>query len=497
MTWANELIEGHPGNDLALIDDDGTDISYAGLRDAVGEMVAVMRGHGVRPGDRCMIVAENTALVAVTLLAAARLRAWFVPVNARLSEGELDAIRDHATPRLTIFTTGVSENARAHAKRLGAMAGARVLGAPVVSCVAEAAVPEPLQDAPGTQVAALIYTSGTTGAPKGVMLSHDSLVFNARSAQKARDLTPGDRIALVLPLTHIMALSTALLAALSAGASVRLLSRFSVDTQLAALTEGDTIMPAVPQIYQQILSQLDAGEARLNAPALRQIGCGGAPLDPALKTRIETRFALPLTNGYGMTEAGPGIASTAYGPYRPDGSVGFVYPQCAVRVAMPDKAGIGELEFTGPAVMLGYYKNTDATTKAFAPDGWLRTGDLAKIDADGAIHIVGRRRELIIRSGFNVYPAEVEAALLACEGVTQAAVVGRPIADNEEIIAFVTVHGALAPEEISAALRRRLAPYKRPQHVIIVGHLPLTAAGKVKKHALVETYKDQLRAETT
>lgn len=488
MDWVDQLTLGKPDGARAIVDHDGVEIAYGALNAAIDAAAKALRGHGVQAGDRVLVVAENSALLAVAFLAAMRLRAWCVPVNARVTAAELDAIRADATPRLTLFTTDASAEAAAHAARLGAVAGPPVLGRPLTLLADPGARAEPVAATPETQVAALVYTSGSTGAPKGVMLAHRSLMFNALTTARARGFGPGDVIVLALPCTHIMALSTALLAGLAAGATVRLMARFTVDGVLAALADGGSVMTGVPPMFEQILRRIEAGEAALHAPRLRMIGSGGAPLDPALKARVEARFGLPLNNGYGLTEAGPGVASTVFGPVRADGSIGYAYPDCAVRIDGAAGDGVGELLFRGPGVMLGYYRNPEASAEALTADGWLRTGDLARIDADGALHLVGRRKELIIRSGFNVYPPEVEAALMACPGVVQAAVAGRAVPGNEEVLAFVTTDGTTDAAAIAADLRNRLAPYKRPQHVVIVPAMPLTSAGKIRKPALVADF---------
>lgn len=500
MQWVDETLIGKPESALAIVDHDGARVRYGDLQSSTQALARFMQDAGVRAGDRVMVVAENCAQVAVCLFAAARLRAWAVPVNARVTAAELGFIRDHAAPRLTLFTVAASPDARRHAESLGVQSDAggevTVLGASMLYLADQDVSAEiPGQD-PDDTVAALVYTSGTTGTPKGVMLSHACLLFNAHHAAMARKLVPEDVITLALPLTHIMALTTSFLAAVHAGAAVRLLPRFSVATQLAALAAGDSIMTGVPQVYRQILDALESGEGDLVAPNLRQIGCGGAPLDPALKARIEARFGLPLTNGYGMTEAGPGISSTNYGPYRSDGSVGYVYPDCAVRLSKGDGESVGELEFQGPNVMLGYYKNPAATAEAITSDGWLRTGDLARIDSDGSIHLVGRKRELIIRSGFNVYPPEVEAALLSCPGVRQAAVVGRAVSDNEEVIAFLTCDGTANVDAIRNKIGTDLAPYKRPHHYVIVDSMPMTSSGKIRKPELLALFGATLPEQT-
>ena len=487
MRWVEDLIADKPVDAPALIDHDGTRLSYGALRAAVIDGTQALRALGVQPGDRVVVVAENSALMAVAFLAVAGLRAWCVPVNARLNGPELDAIRAHATPRVTLFTAGASPDAQAHATRLGAVPGGVVLGDHLLVLTDAQARTEPVFETPAGQVAAMVYTSGTTGEPKGVMLSHESLLFNATHSARSRQMGPGDEIALSLPCTHIMALSTALLAAFQSGASVRLLPRFSIAGQLQALAQGGTIMSGVPLMYDHLLRALERGE-RLDAPRLRMIGCGGAPLDPALKARVEAAFGLPLANGYGMTEAGPGISSTSFGPYRADGSVGYPYPGCDARVANPGPDGVGELEFRGPNVMLGYYRDAEATARTMTADGYLRTGDLVRIGPDGALHLVGRLKEVIIRSGFNVYPPEVEAALMTCPGVVQAAVAGRKVPGNEEVLAFVTTDGRATPGTIADHLRERLAAYKQPQHVVVVSEMPMTSAGKIRKPALVRQY---------
>ncbi|MCB1408663.1 MAG: acyl--CoA ligase, partial [Rhodobacteraceae bacterium] len=158
------------------------------------------------------------------------------------------------------------------------------------------------------------------------------------------------------------------------------------------------------------------------------------------------------------------------------------------RVANPGPDGVGELEFRGPNVMLGYYRDAEATARTMTADGYLRTGDLVRIGPDGALHLVGRLKEVIIRSGFNVYPPEVEAALMTCPGVVQAAVAGRKVPGNEEVLAFVTTDGRATPGTIADHLRERLAAYKQPQHVVVVSEMPMTSAGKIRKPALVRQY---------
>lgn len=485
MSWIDRISDSASPGSPALCDGDGEWISHGALQDRVARQAEALAAQGLGAGDRMMLVAENGAEFVTLFLAAARLRAWAVPVNARLTAGELDRLIAHADPRLIAYTARISPAAAEHAARR--CAGDTPESRP-------GATREPASDDPARQVAAMLYTSGTTGAPKGVMLSHRTLAFNAEIATRMRALTARDELLLVLPCTHIMALSTVILAALRAGARLRLMPRFSPEVVLDALARGASILPMVPAMYDALLRHLDSTGQPLAAPALRQIGTGGAPLDPGWKRRIEARFGLVLNNGYGLTEAGPGIASTLLGPPRSDSSVGHPYPGCEIRLDGCGSDGAGELLVRGPNVMLGYFRDPKATAQAITSEGFLRTGDLARIDGDGAIHIVGRAKELIIRSGFNVYPPEIESALAACPGVVQVAVAGRAVPGNEEIVAFVTTDGSLTEAALRDWARAQLTGYKRPQHLVFVDAMPMTAAGKVRKQELLAQYDGALPA---
>ena len=232
----------------------------------------------------------------------------------------------------------------------------------------------------------------------------------------------------------------------------------------------------------------------LDAPALRLCYAGGSPLTPALKADAERAFGAPLHNGYGLTEASPTIAHTRLDAPRDDCSVGLILPGLEMRIAdLTDprqgnalEAEPGELWVRGPNVMRGYYRDPAVTARTIDPEGWLNTGDIARRDPDGALFIVGRTKELIIRSGFNVYPVEVESVLNAHPAVLQSAVVGRPVDGNEAVVAFVELSpGATAtPGELVCFAAERLAPYKRPTEVVILPALPTAATGKILKHRL-------------
>jgi acyl-CoA synthetase (AMP-forming)/AMP-acid ligase II len=360
--------------------------------------------------------------------------------------------------------------------------------------VPEAVVPETDAPEPATAepVAALVYTTGTTGRPKGVMLSHRNLLFVASVSSGLRGVTPGDLAYGVLPVSHVYGLTSVLLGTLHAGACLRLAPRFTPQAMLDAIVkEGLSIVQGVPAMYARLL-ELCRGVPAPLASKLRFAYAGGSPLDPTLKAEVEHLLGLPLHNGYGLTEAAPTVSQTRLDAPRADTSVGHAIPGVEVRVLSPDgsepAAGEpGQLWVRGPNVMQGYYRDPEATRAVLRADGWLDTGDLARRAADGALFIAGRSKELIIRSGFKVYPLEVETVLNAHPAVTQSAVVGRSLPDgNEEVVAFIqpAAGSGLAIEELQTWASARLAPYKRPARIVMMDSLPAAPSGKVLKHQL-------------
>jgi len=342
------------------------------------------------------------------------------------------------------------------------------------------------------QIAALIYTTGTTGNPKGVMLTHRNLLFIAAVSSTLRGLTPADRAWGVLPITHVYGLASVMLGTLYAGACLYLCPRFTPDALLKAIRDDRlTILQGVPAMYARLLETLGGAGTRLESQ-LRFAYAGGSPLSPSLKADVEQLLGVPLHNGYGLTETSPTVSQTRLDQPRGDTSVGLVIPGVEARVVAEDGGdaapGVhGELWVRGPNIMYGYYKEPELTAEAMRPGGWLNTGDVARRDADGALFIVGRTKELIIRSGFNVYPLEVETVLNAHPAVTQSAVVGRGTADgNEEVVAFVELdpRHQVSGEELQQYLAGQLSPYKCPSEVIIMQTLPAAATGKILKGQL-------------
>ncbi|WP_069300050.1 class I adenylate-forming enzyme family protein [Neptunicoccus sediminis] len=491
MDRLHQVLEGKDSGATALVDFDGSSFSYGDLQMEVAAMTRILQDHGVRGGDRVVLVAENSVFYAAMVFATSRLDAWLVLVNARQSADEIAAIQSHATPRCVVFTHSASEPARAHAKRMEAdKIGALACG-PVYATKVKETETEPVS-ASSDQVAVLLYTTGTTSAPKGVMLTHNNLLFSAQNSARFHGLTPDDRVVGVLPGTHIYALASVFLPAMIAGATLHLFARFDTLAVLSLLRDGATRFPAVPQMMAAIMQHLHEAKEDLNAPALISMMTGGAPLDPGLKARAEKVFGLPLNNGYGMTETSPSIAATHNDAPREDVGVGTPYKWIEVRLWDKNDDGVGEIQVRGENVMKGYYRDPERTAEAMTDDGFFRTGDLGRFDEGGGLHIVGRLKELIIRSGFNVHPPEIEAMLSRHPDVFQAAVVGRMVPGDEEILAFVKGTDALDEDKLKRWLRERLVAYKVPSHIFIVEDYPAAASGKIFKHKLLQHFADRI-----
>lgn len=500
--------------------EDGCAWNYGQLAEAVDAGARMLREHGVRAGDRVMLVGENCLAQVALMFATARLDAWIVCANARLTGPEIDHIRAHCGARRVLYTVAGSPEAAAHGARHGATAlpgtlpgqtlatalPATLPGLILISPLNDTCQPEPVDAAGADQVAALIYTTGTTGQSKGVMLSHRNLLFVAAASSAVRALAPRDRAYGVLPISHVFGLASVMLATLYAGACLRLAPRFSVAALLAALDgdDGLTVLQGVPAMYARLLAAR-AGQAAPLANRLRFAYAGGSPLDPALKQAAATLLGVPLHNGYGMTESSPTISQTRLDAPRADTSVGHPLPGVQLMVVGRDgeslaAGSIGALWVRGPNVMRGYYRAAALTAAALRPDGWLDTGDLARLDADGALFIVGRAKDLIIRSGFNVYPLEIEALLNAHPGVTQSAVVGRAVdAGEEEVLAFIETdpRQPAAPQQLHTYLAQSLAPYKRPAEIIVMAALPAAATGKILKARLRVLAREMRGADRT
>jgi acyl-CoA synthetase (AMP-forming)/AMP-acid ligase II len=473
------------------------------LRD-LGQLVdtieSELRAEQVLPGDRVMAVAENCPQHVALILACSRIGAWSCGANARMSRNEIDGFIAKADPRLVYFTPQVSGAAAAHADAWDAQPSA--LEGLRRTPRRDQAVAETGEL--GKQVAAIIFTSGTTGMPKGVMVSHAGLAHFGCISAESRSLGSSDLSYAYLPMTHIFGLGTVLAASLYAGAGLVMRSKFDPADVFDALAhQGVTNLQGPPAMFSRLLSWLDEqGIARPACPALRYLYTGAAPLDMALKQAVEDRFGQPLHHGYGLSEYAGALCLVRTGERRNDLSAGYLVEGGELRIV--DKAGEavaqgqrGEIWIRGIGLMPGYFRDAEATAAVMRPDGWYASGDLGYLDQDGALFVVGRIKEMIIRSGFNVYPGEVEAALTSFAGIHRAAVVGRKLADgNEEILAFIETDRSdgVDLQALSAHVDAHLAPYKRPSKILRIDALPTTLSGKVLKRSLLEQHADLLDA---
>jgi fatty-acyl-CoA synthase len=448
--------------------------------------------HGVRRGDRVATLAGNRAAQPALLFACWRLGAALVPLNWRLAPPELARVLGNARPIVVVGEGRFRALAEgAHLALTGAHwveLGETDEGPP--SCVAVVAAADV---APEPEDAALIlYTSGSTGAPKGAVLPHRQLFYNAVATTLGWELGSDDVAPISTPFFHTGGWNVVATPLWQRGGRVVLFDQFDPATYLDGLAEeGCTVAFTVPT---QLLMLLESATWGRPLPALRYIISGGAPCPVSLMARVRAS-GIGMKEGYGLTECGPNcFAMPLSQSARRDGSVGWPVPFLEARLVGEDGREVapdepGELLLRGPQCFAGYFDDVARTRETLDDDGWLHTGDLALRDADGAVRIRGRRKEIFISGGENVYPGEVEAALLEHPGIAEVAVVGVPDARWGEVgQAFVVArpHASLDPDAVRAWARERLAGYKVPRHLTPLPALPRLGSGKVDRAALLQ-----------
>jgi fatty-acyl-CoA synthase len=444
---------------------EGRTITYRDLAARIARLAAELAARGVAAGERVALMSTNDPDYPALLFACARLGAMLVPLNWRLAPAEIAQILGDAEPKLTVCERALT----------GLLAGRDALFLDEFEgCDGDVAP----AGGPSSPVL-LVYTSGTTGRAKGAVLTQEALAWNAVNSQHMHDMTAADRVLTFLPMFHVGGLNIQTLPALALGAEVVLMRRFEPGEALAAIArEKPTLSLVVPAVMKAMIEHPHWAGTDLSS--LRMVGAGSSIVPVDLIRAFHAR-GLPVAQVYGATETGPiAIYQKRSDAMANEGSVGQPALHCEVRIED------GEILVKGPNVATGYWRNPEATRESFA-GGWFRTGDLGRVDANGNWWVVERKKDMIISGGENVYPAEVEAALSACEGVADCAVVAGPDARWGEVpVAFVVVRSGAAVDE--AALRRhldgRLARFKWPKAFRFCEALPRNAMGKVQRFAL-------------
>jgi malonyl-CoA/methylmalonyl-CoA synthetase len=486
---------------LALETGDKTALTYGELFKRSAQAANALVALGVKPGDRVAAQIEKSTDAIALMLACLRAGAVLLPLNTAYTLVELEYFLGDAEPALTLCRPDRLEPVRTLARKLKLRA-VESLGVKRDGTFAEAisAAPPGFETAPrvGSDLAAILYTSGTTGRSKGAMLTHENLSSNALTLVDCWRFSSADRLIHALPVFHTHGLFVAVNVALLSGATMIYMARFDPEAVIAALPKA-TAMMGVPTFYTRLLDH--PGVDREACANMRLFVSGSAPLLAETHAAWRERTGFAILERYGMTETNM-ITSNPYDGERRPGTVGFALPGVNVRIADPEsgapiQAGeVGVIEVKGPNVFAGYWRMPEKTAQEFRADGYFITGDLARVDEGGYIHIVGRAKDLVISGGFNVYPKEVESEIDAIEGVLESAVFGAPHADFGEAVtaAVVARPGATLTEAaILSALGSRLAKFKTPKQIVFVDALPRNVMGKVQKAMLRETYKDVYR----
>ena len=470
--------------DLPAVQLDGLVLSYSELRAAAGRAASLLSSAGVVPGDRVAIMLPNVPAFPIAFYGALGAGAIVVPMNPLLKSREIAFYLSDSGAKVLLAWHAVAGEAAMGA----AAAGVQVIKVdePDAAGLLAGLTAVPARPARAADDAVILYTSGTTGRPKGAELTHAGLTRNAAlTAATLIAAEPGQVVMGCLPLFHVFGLTCALNASIAGGSALTLLPRFDPGRALEIVGRDKvTIFEGVPTMYAAMLHHQASSLA--DTSSLRVCISGGAAMPVEVMRGFERAFGCMILEGYGLSETSPVASFNQPGQVRKPGSIGTPVQDVEMRVV--DAGGaelpageIGEIVIRGHGVMKGYWRNPAATTETIR-DGWLSTGDLARVDEDGYFYIVDRKKDLIIRGGFNVYPREVEEVLYEHPAVAEAAVIGLPEPDlGEEIGAAVALKpGASAtPAELRAFVKDRIAPYKYPRYVWIVPDLAKGPSGKI------------------
>ena len=482
-------------------------LAYAEVDAAVSALATSLVEEGIAPGDRVALWMPNVPQFVIGYFGVLRAGGIVVPVNTLLGLNEVSYILENSGAKAIIVAHIFNDITAQLPSKVEALRrvivwgedGGRHAGLPLHdgsqalefdALCARAADPEALQPTSGDDLAVIIYTSGTTGRPKGALLSHDNLLSNAAACARVIEVNANDRFLTVLPLFHSFGATVCMILPMILGAHSVLLPRFNPTEVLQALSSYKiTVFAGVPAMYGVLLNVRDL--SGMDFAALRLCVTGGAPCPPKFIAAFRERFGALLIEGYGPTEASPVVSVNPVHGGEKIGSTGPAIPDVELRIA-DDRGGwlpvgeVGEVCVRGPNVMRGYWQAPEATAETIR-DGWLFTGDMGRLDEDGYLTIVDRKKDMIIVSGMNVYPREVEDVIYQLPAVGDCAVVGEPSERRgEDVKAFVVLKEGqtLNEEEVLEHCRQYLASFKLPRTVVFAQDLPRSGTGKILKRAL-------------
>jgi long-chain acyl-CoA synthetase len=490
MNLANNLMrstELFPDRPAIRLDE--TVLSYRALDERSARAAGLLQDRGVRPGDRVAIMLPNMPEFAMIYYGVLRAGGVVVPMNPLLKAREVAHYLQDSGARLIFAGLDCAEEALAGTASTGAEC---VIVDRRFDQILDAANPLlPVVDRDNTDTAVILYTSGTTGLPKGAELTHGNLSTNVEvTATDLIQVRSDDVIFGGLPLFHSFGQTCGLNTAVSVGACLTLVSRFTPEKAFQVMVRDRvTVFEGVPTMYVALLAAPDRLEHDVSA--LRVCVSGGAALPVEVLRGFEATFGCVILEGYGLSETSPVASFNHPDRVRKPGSIGT--PIRGVRIRVLDESGhdvapgdVGEIAIRGDNLMKGYWGRPDATAEAI-PDGWFRSGDLGRVDEDGYLYIVDRKKDLIIRGGYNVYPREIEEVLYEHPAVVEAAVIGVPDAAlGEEVGAAVVLKpdSSLTAGEIREYVKGLVAAYKYPRHVWLEQALPKGPTGKVLKREI-------------
>lgn len=465
-------------------------LTYAELDEASARLAALLRERGLERGDRVGVMLPNVLEFPVAYYGVLRAGGVVVPMNVLLKRREIAFYLGDSGARLLLAWHGFAEEARTGAEE----AGAELVEVEPLTFAAALAAHEPAPGLAGTaedDTAVILYTSGTTGSPKGAELTHLNLHRNADvSSRTTCGIVAGDVVLGALPLFHSFGQTVSMNTSLKVGASLTLVPKFDPEEALATIQRDRvTHFYGVPTMFGALLHH--PGRERFDTSSLRTCITGGASMPVEVLRGFEDAFGCVVLEGYGLSETSPVACSNHPGRERKPGSIGTPIEGVEMRVVDENdeplpQGEVGEIVIRGHNVMKGYWQRPDATAEAMR-GGWFHSGDMARVDEEGYFYIVDRKKDLIIRGGYNVYPREVEEVLYEHPKIREAAVVGVPHDEwGEEIGAAVVLHEGeeLDPREVSDYVKERIAAYKYPRQVWFLDELPKGPTGKILKREI-------------